>query len=139
MRLLPLLGVVFGNPVVKSPDAAFIVSAIVVSGAGEYKSEKVQLDKPTNHWKEFLTYVFPNGDKEVAHEGECGLENETTYSKVRPVLALTGSTGEPTDLAYGLGFAGLLAALGTAAFFVARRRSQLAAAQAADSIRDCQG
>ena len=27
MRSLPLLGVVFGNPVVKSPDAAFIVSA----------------------------------------------------------------------------------------------------------------
>lgn len=112
---------------------------IVVTGAGEYKSEKVQLDKPKNHWQEVFTYVFPNGDKEVVHEGECGLENETTYSKVRPVLALTGSTGAPTGLAYGLGVAGLLAVLGAAAFFVVRRRSQLAAVQAADSIRDCQG
>lgn len=117
-----------------------LTTPVAVEGAGEYKSSEVTFDKQGSYyWVETLTYVKTDGTKEIVHQGECGLPNETTIVKEKPVLALTGSTGAPTGLAYGLGVAGLLAVLGAAAFFVARRRSQLAAVQAADSIRDCQG
>lgn len=113
---------------------------ITVAGAGEYRSEDVVFKKAGDYfWSETMKYVLEDGSEVVVHKGECGLPNETTKVKDRPVLALTGATGEPTGLAYGLVIAGLLAALGAAAFFVARRRSQLAVAQAADGIRDCQG
>lgn len=130
-----------GNTPVCTPENRVhnLDTPITVTGAGEYRSEDVTFTKADDYfWSETLTYVLEDGSEVVAHKGECGLPNETTKVKDRPVLALTGATGEPTGLAYGLGLAGLLAALGAAAFFVARRGTA-AAEVGGVTTRDCEG
>lgn len=116
-----------------------LTDPIAVTGAGEYKSADVTFDKAGDYfWSETLTYVFEDGSSEVVHKGECGLPNETTIVKKKPVLAITGATGEPIALSYGLGAAGLLALAGGAMFLYARhRRPNLATV--ADVVRDCAG
>lgn len=116
-----------------------LTTPVEVIGAGEYKSEEVTFDKAGDYfWVETLTYVLENGDREIVHVGECGLPDETTKVKVKPVLALTGATGAPTALSYGLGAAGLLALAGGALFMYARHRRQNLA-PVADAVRDCAG
>lgn len=128
-----------GTPVCTDENRLFnLDTPVEVTKPGEYPSEKVQFTTVGDkHWVETLKYVYPDETEKVIKRGICGLPDETTKVKERPVLALTGAMGHPTGLAYGLGIAGLLAAAGTSAFVIARKRH--AAAFAASNSRDCEG
>lgn len=70
---------------------------IVVTDVGEYYSDAVTFEKPGfYYWVETLTYVHPDGEREIAHVGECGLPNETT--RVREVLSNTGLSDANTSI-----------------------------------------
>lgn len=108
---------------------------IVVTGAGDYASAKVTFEKAgTYYWVETLAYVFENGDREIVHQGECGLPDETTKVTDRPVLALTGMTGEVTPFGWGAGIGVALLAAAGMVLFVARRRAHSKDEAAMDSV-----
>ncbi len=122
-----------------------LTTPIVVTGAGEYQSAEVTFEKVGSYfWQETLKYIITHLDGSkteiVVHTGECGLPNETTVVKAKPVLALTGATGELNAFGWGgIAALGLLLA-GGAVFAVARiRQRQDAPVELVDAVRDCEG